>query len=130
MGGWLYGGVGCPMHTCIWHHRDLPAIFPRVSHLQLILSCLTCIYTCMHALVHAHVCGAPPHTHNGDPQISKNSINFEWKKIVAIWVRMTLSAKIELTHLSDLSTRDLNCHNNIQLFLQQFEKISVHCVTN
>ena len=48
----------------------------------------------------------------------------------AILVRMTLSAKIELIHFSDLSSRDPNCQDNIQLFLQQFEKFSVYCVTN
>ena len=46
-------------------------------------------------------------------------------------VRMTLSAKIELIHCSDLSSRDRNCQDNIQLlFLQQIEKFSVYCVTN
>ena len=49
---------------------------------------------------------------------------------VAILVRMTLSAEIELIHLSDLSSKDPNCQINIQLFLQQFEKFSVYCVTN
>ena len=43
---------------------------------------------------------------------------------------MTLSAEIELIHFSDLSSRDPNCQDNIQLFLQQFEKFSVYCVTN
>ena len=46
---------------------------------------------------------------------------------LAILVRMTLSAKIELIHFSDLSSRDQDI---IQLFLQQFEKFSVHCVAN
>ena len=46
---------------------------------------------------------------------------------VAILVRMTLSAKIELIHFSHLSSRDQDI---IQLFLQQFEKFSVHCVAN
>ena len=49
---------------------------------------------------------------------------------IAILVRMTLSAKIELIHFSDLSSRDPNCQDNIQLFLQQFEKFSMYCVTN
>ena len=50
--------------------------------------------------------------------------------VVAILVRMTLSTKIELIHFSNLSSRDPNCQDNIQLFLQQFEKFSVYCVTN
>ena len=49
---------------------------------------------------------------------------------VAILVRMTLLEKIELIHFSNLSSRDPNCQNNNQLFLQQFEKFSVYCVTN
>ena len=49
---------------------------------------------------------------------------------VAILVRMTLLAEIELVHFSILSSRDLNYHNDIQLFLQQFEKFNVNCVTN
>ena len=52
------------------------------------------------------------------------------KDYVAILIRMTLSMKIELIHFSDLSSRDPNSQDNIQLFLQQFEKFSVHCVTN
>ena len=43
---------------------------------------------------------------------------------------MTLSAKPELIQLSDLSSRDPDCKNNIQLFLQQFEKFSVYGDTN
>ena len=39
---------------------------------------------------------------------------------------MTLSAKIELIHFSVLSDRDLNCHYNIQLLLQQCEKLRVN----
>ena len=50
--------------------------------------------------------------------------------VVAILVRMTLSTKIELIHFSNLSSRDPNCQDNIQLFLQQFEKFIVYCVTN
>ena len=42
----------------------------------------------------------------------------------------TLLSEIELIHFSVLSSRDLNYHNDIQLFLQQFEKFSVCCVTN
>ena len=38
--------------------------------------------------------------------------------------------KIELNQVSILSTRDLNCHNNIQLFLQQFENFRVNEDTN
>ena len=34
--------------------------------------------------------------------------------------------KIELIHFSDLSSRDLNCHDDIQLFLQQFENFRVN----
>ena len=49
---------------------------------------------------------------------------------VVILVRMTLLAEIELIHFSTLSSKDLNYHNDIQLFLQQFEKFSVYCVTN
>ena len=49
---------------------------------------------------------------------------------VAILVRMTLLTKIELNHFSNLSSRDANCQDNIQLFLQQFEEFSVYCVTN
>ena len=45
-------------------------------------------------------------------------------------VRMTLLSEIELIHFSVLSSRDLNYHNDIQLFLQQFEKFRVYCVTN
>ena len=43
---------------------------------------------------------------------------------------MTLSAKNELFPSSDLSSRDPNCQHGIQLFLQQFEKFSMYCVTN
>ena len=40
---------------------------------------------------------------------------------------MTLSVKIEFTHFSVLSDRDLNCQNDIQLFLQQCdEKLRVN----
>ena len=39
-------------------------------------------------------------------------------------------SKIKLFPSSDLSTRDQNCHDNIQLFRQQFEKFSVYCITN
>ena len=49
---------------------------------------------------------------------------------VAILVRMTISVKIELIHYSNLSSRHLNCQDNILLFLQQFEEFSVYCVTN
>ena len=49
---------------------------------------------------------------------------------VAILVRMMLSAKIELTQVPILSSRDPNCQNNIQLFLQQSEKFSVYCDTS
>ena len=49
---------------------------------------------------------------------------------VAILVRMTLLTKIELIHFPNLSSRDPNCQDNIKLFLQQFEKFSVYCVTN
>ena len=45
---------------------------------------------------------------------------------VAILVRMTLSAKKELIHFPNLSSRDPNCQNNIQLLRQQFEKFSVY----
>ena len=34
--------------------------------------------------------------------------------------------KVELSPSSDLSSRDLNCKNDIQLFLQQFEKSGVN----
>ena len=49
---------------------------------------------------------------------------------VAILVRMALSTEIELIHFSNLSSRDPNCQINIQLFLQQFEKFNVYCITN
>ena len=39
-------------------------------------------------------------------------------------------SKIELFPSYHLSSRDPNCKNGIQLFLQQFEKFSVYCVTN
>ena len=42
---------------------------------------------------------------------------------------MTLSAKIQLIQVSNLSPRDPKWKINIQLFLQQF-KFSVYCVTN
>ena len=38
--------------------------------------------------------------------------------------------KIELFPSSNLSSRDPNCHNNIQLFVQQFENIRVNGNTN
>ena len=38
--------------------------------------------------------------------------------------------KIELFPSSYLSSRDPNCHNNIQLFLQQFENFRVNEDTN
>ena len=53
-----------------------------------------------------------------------------FKRTVVILVRMTLSAIIELFPSSDLSSRDPNCQHDIQLFLQQFEKFSMYCVTN
>ena len=42
------------------------------------------------------------------------------------WSGMTLSVELELTHLSVYSRRDPNCKNDIQLFLQQFEKLGVN----
>ena len=45
---------------------------------------------------------------------------------VVILVRMTLLAKIELKQVSNLSSRDLNCQDNIQLFLKPFEKSGVN----
>ena len=55
------------------------------------------------------------------------SANYHWEKvIVAILVRMTLSANIEWIQLSDLSSRDPDCKNDIQLFFQQFENFSVY----
>ena len=72
--------------------------------------------------------------------VSKNSTKYQLthstfqllqrKGDVAILVRMTLLAEIELIHFSILSSRDHNCHNDIQLFLQQFEKFCVYCVAN
>ena len=56
--------------------------------------------------------------------------NYAKSHSVAILVRMTLLEKIELFLSSDLSSRDLNCQNNIQLFLQQFEKSGVNGDTN
>ena len=49
---------------------------------------------------------------------------------VVIWVRMTLLAKKDLNHFSISSTRDPHCKNDIQLFLQQFEKSGVNGDTN
>ena len=51
-------------------------------------------------------------------------------KPVAILAKSETIGKIELFPNSDLSSRDLNCQNNIQLFLQQFEKIRVNGDTN
>ena len=45
---------------------------------------------------------------------------------VAILVRMTLSAKIELNQLHILSSRNPNCSNIILLFFHQFWKIQSH----
>ena len=47
-------------------------------------------------------------------------------KSVVILVRLTLSAKIELIQLLILSTRDPDCQNDIQLFLQQFVNYRVN----
>ena len=38
---------------------------------------------------------------------------------------MILLAEIELIQFPFLSDRDLNCHNNIQLFLRHYEKLRV-----
>ena len=54
----------------------------------------------------------------------KNST--EYTGNVAIWVRMTLSVKIELIQFSVLSTRDPNYKNDIQLFLQLFDELKVN----
>ena len=61
--------------------------------------------------------------------ISPNSRVYAPPVVVKL-VRMTLLAEIELIHFSDLSSRGPNCQDNIQLFIQQLERISVHCVTN
>ena len=45
---------------------------------------------------------------------------------VAIWVRMTLSAKIELNPSFVLSSDETNCKNDIQLFHQLFDELRVN----
>ena len=48
--------------------------------------------------------------------------------VVGMLGRMTLSAKIELTHFPLLSARDPNYKNDIQFFLQQFENLRVNVI--
>ena len=47
-------------------------------------------------------------------------------KAVAIWVRMTLSAKIELKIIFRLAVGISNSRNDIQLFLQLFDELRVN----
>ena len=45
---------------------------------------------------------------------------------VAIWTKVTLSAKIELIPSIVLSSDNTDCKNDIQLFPQLFDELSVH----
>ena len=104
-GGWMgvWGSAHAHAHVCthtcmcIWHHRESLG-FPKSnggSHLQLKLSCLTCI--CAYVCMHMHMCGGtpqPPHTPIHAPSRAagspkhKNSISLELIEIFRFCVKI------------------------------------------
>ena len=109
MGGWGCGVVrGCPPHTCTCTHTcthvhtrmtsyRIPRDFPNGGcHLQLKLSCLTCICVCVHMHACAHVWGASPnHPHPHPPTLRatgspkhQNSISLELIEIIQFCLKI------------------------------------------
>ena len=59
--GWVDGGGWGCMHMCIFIIGNSQG-FPKWGcHLQLKLSCLTCIYACVCMHMHVHICGGIPY---------------------------------------------------------------------
>ena len=125
-GGWMGVGVvrGCPLHMCMCMHAHAHSYdiignsqgFPQWGcHLQLKLSCLTCICACVCACVcmHVHMCGGilqPPLTPRAAGSPKHQKLNKSWTNRDSVWrfftsehswthIDYSWSPKIPPTHL-------------------------------